>query len=274
MTRFALIAGGALAAALLAAPACAERPEDNYWLSGTAMFAKADTTLRLDRSNVSGSGSVISLENDIGLPDHQTLPVVLGGLRLSDHWRVEAEFLRLKREGSAKINRALTIGDTTYSINTSLAGSLASDTYRIGAGYSFVLTDKAELGASIGFHVTRFTTTFVGTGSVNGGGQTALVSTNRGVTAPLPTLGLYGSYSLSPMFSVNGRVDYLSIKIGDIKGKLIDTQAGISARVIKHLSVGGGYRYVDYGVTATKGNFVGKLAYKFNGPVIFAELVF
>ena len=272
MSRIILLASSAVLSGLIAVPALAERPEDNYWLSGTAMFAAADTTLRIDHSG--GLGTGISLEKDIGLHAHETLPVVLGGARLSDHWRVEAEYLRFKRSGSAAIKRPLTIGDTTYNVNTNLAGSLESNTYRIGVGYSFVKTDTAELGVSAGFHITRFNTSFVGTGSVNGGGQAVLVSTNRGVTAPLPTLGLYGSYSLSKMFSLTGRADYLSIKIGDVKGKLIDTQAGVAARVFKHVSVGAGYRYVEYDVKAEKGKFLGTLNYQFHGPVVFAELAF
>lgn len=238
------------------------------------MFARAKTGLRIDRSDLTANGSEISLEKDIGLHSNQTLPAILAGARLSDHWRVELEYLGLKRSGAATINRPIIIGDTTYNVNSNLAGSLASDTYRIGFGYSFLLSEKGELGASVGAHVTRFSTTFTGTGSVNGGGQGAVVSTNRAVTAPLPTLGLYGNYSLSKIFSLNGRVDYLSIKISNIKGKLVDTQAGVSARVTKNLSLGAGYRYVEYDVSATKGSFVGSLNYKFNGPILSAELVF
>lgn len=236
------------------------------------MFANASTDLRINHSN--GLGTEVSLEKDIGLRANETLPIVLAGARLGEHWRVEFEYLRFNRSGSAAINRPITIGDTTYNVNTNLSGSLESSTYRVGGGYSFVLTDKAEVGASLGFHVTRFNTTFVGTGSVNSGGQGAIVSTNRGVTAPLPTLGLYGSYSLSKIFSLNARADYLKIKISNIKGKLIDTQVGVSARVHKNVSLGAGYRYVEYDVDATKGNFIGALGYKFHGPVVSAELTF
>lgn len=257
--------------AVAATPALAERPVDRYWLSATGMFSSVRTSARIDAS--SGIGTEISLERDIGLNKHRTLPSVLGGLRLSEHWRLEAEYLPLHRSGSAVINRPIKIGDTTYAVNSRLSGSLDSDTYRVGVGYSFVRNDDAELGVSIGAHVTRFDETFSGTGTVNNTAGVA-VAENHAVTAPLPTIGVFGSYVLSPVFSINGRADYLSIKIKDIRGKLIDSQIGVTARIIKNVGIGGGYRYVEYDVTAEKGNFRGELNYKFHGPVVYAELAF
>ncbi len=258
--------------AAAASPALAERPDDRYWLSATGLFSSVDTTARIDAS--SGIGTEISLEKDVGLKDSSSLPTVLGGLRISQHWRVEVEYLPLHRSGSKILSRIIKIGNTTYAVNTRLNGALNSDTYRVGFGYPFVRNPNAEFGASIGAHVTRFTEKFSGSGTVNNTAVVAVGGESRGVTAPLPTVGLYGTYVLSPVFSIAGRADYLSIKIGDIKGKLIDGQVGVTARVFRNVGVGGGYRYVEYGVTATKGNFQGKINYSFHGPVIFAEVAF
>jgi hypothetical protein len=267
------IAAVALVAAVAAVPAAAERVTDKAWLSGSALFATADSSLRLDSTVTNGLGTTLSFEKDLGLSSHDTTPLVLGGLRIGKGWRVEAEYLRLHRTGNHTLDRTAIVGDTTFDVNANVAGLLESDTIRIVGGYAPIRGDNYELGGSLGFHVTKFKAQVLGIGSVNGT-TSALVAKAADQTAPLPTLGLYGNYTISPLFTLNARVDYLSLKIGDYSGKLIDTRGTVSVRPLRYLSLGGGYQYVEYDVSARKKAFTGKVTYKFRGPVLFAELDF
>lgn len=264
----------ALAAVCMAGAAHAERPDAKIWLRADAFFTSADSELRIDNAAGNTIGSTVSLEKDLGLPKRRVLPVGSIGVRLGRDFRVEGEFLRLKRKGSASITRPLTFDNTTYAAAANVAGLLESDTWRVALGWSPVRTDAAELGLSVGAHITRLRAQVLGIGTVAGTGVTALVAEERRQTAPLPTVGAYGSAMLNKWLSVEARADVLSLKIKDYRGALLDAQAGLTAWPTRNIGLGAGYRYVDYRLNVDKPSFGGRVSYQFHGPVAYAQLAF
>jgi hypothetical protein len=77
---------------------------------------------------------------------------------------------------------------------------------------------------AVGLHVTQFSVALEGQGHV---GSAAVQTQNRkrDALAPLPTVGLYGAYQVTPRLSLGGRVDYLSLKVSDYDGRLINAEA-------------------------------------------------
>lgn len=88
------------------------------------------------------------------------------------------------------------------------------------------------------------------------------------VFAPLPTVGLFGTWQVAPRLEASGRVDYLSLKIKDYDGKLVNVQAGLNYRVFEHLALGVACRYVDYRLGIEKYAWSGRVRYKMNGPAL------
>ncbi len=90
----------------------------------------------------------------------------------------------------------------------------------------------------------------------------------------MPTLGLYGAYQVTDRLSLGGRVDYLSLKVSDYDGRLINAEARASYRLFKNVGVGVMYRYVDYDLDIEKDRWNGEVAYKFKGPALFLQAAF
>lgn len=90
----------------------------------------------------------------------------------------------------------------------------------------------------------------------------------------MPTLGLYGAYQVAPRLLVGGRVDYLSLKVSDYDGRLINAEARLSYRVFDNVGAGVMYRYVDYNLDIEKERWNGEIAYKFKGPALFLQAGF
>jgi hypothetical protein len=251
----------------------AETVSDKAWVVGSALFSNNHSTLRLDNLRNNNSGTVVSMEGDLGLADNSTLPDALGGLRIGKRWRVEFEYLHLDRVSSAILHRTITAGATTYDAGGEIAGSLASTTYRFALGYSVLRRTKGELGVTLGGHITKFNANAARVGIVKGK-QSSQIICLADPTAPLPTIGLYGNYKLGSHFVATGRVDFLDLKIDDYKGKLVDVRGTVAYRPIHHMALGTGYQYVEYDISAQRANFDGEATYQFNGPIIFAELDF
>jgi opacity protein-like surface antigen len=263
---------GLSAAALLmfSASAWAERPTDQYWLQLHAFWPSIESTARVDALATARPGTELSFENDLGMSDSETLPALLMGMRFFDNWRVDFEYYSLKRDASRLTEREIDFGDTNFELGTQLSSSFESTVYRLTVGYSFVKSQELDLGASLGLHLTDFELALAGSSSLGGAAKREA----RDALAPLPTIGLYGTYAISPAFGLRARADLLSFSYGDYDGSLTNVELSVDWRFSPNFSVGAGYRYVDYKLDVTSSSWKGEVNYKFDGPIVFIEAAF
>lgn len=162
--------GLGLAGVLLGAavPGQAARIDDRFYLSISAFKPRINTTLQVDVPGLPGDGTVIDMENDLGMADSEWLPAFEAGARLGNRFRIEAEYYRLSRSSSFDLRRDIVWEDVTYSAGVKVDSSFDTTVYRGTLGYSFVKTPEWELGADLGAHVTEFAASISGAGSVNG----------------------------------------------------------------------------------------------------------
>lgn len=238
--------------------------QDQWHFQLGAYLSKVDTTAHLN-SSTGGRGTQLSFENDLGFDDSKIMPAFLASVRLGERWKIEFEYLSLSRDSSRAISRTINWGDRTYTIGTVVSSDFDSDIYRLSAGYSFIKDNQKELGVSLGFHVTDFSLGLAATG----------IGSQRGdALAPLPTIGLYGAYALTPKWLLSGRLDYFSLNYNEYDGSLVNVSAGIDYRFTRNFGIGVAYRHIDYDLTVTKSKFNGGVEYKFNGPMVYVTASF
>jgi hypothetical protein len=262
-------------AALLHAVACgavAEGPQDRYWAELSYFYPTISSMARLDSRRTDVPGTVISLEDDLGLVGRKGTPYVQLGMRLGERWRVEFEYYSLERAAPSTIQRQITWGDAEFHASAQLDSRFDSTVYRLSGGYSLYRTFQSEAGVSFGLHMTDFTLEVSGEG--NGSNGFALLSERRHQFVPLPTMGLYGSYKFAERWSARGRVDYMSLSYDRYDGSLVNWLAAIEWRFAKHWGAGLGYRHVDYKLESWTPDLRGRVNYKFNGPAIFVYAAF
>jgi len=263
--------GSALGAMLLfSASAWAERPTDQYWLQLHGFWPSIESTARADALATSRPGTELSLEDDLGLSDREALPAVLMGMRFFDNWRLDFEYYSLKRDASRVTDREINFGDTTFDLSTQLNSSFESSVYRLTVGYSFIKSQEMDLGVALGLHVTDFELILSGSNNLGGAARRQA----QDALAPLPTIGLYGTYAISPAFGVRARADLLSFSYGDYDGSLTNVELAVDWRFHPNFSVGAGYRYVNYELEASSSSWKGEVNYKFSGPILFVEAAF
>jgi len=271
-TAVRFLAGAAIAVAALAAtPAAAQGVNDKYWIELSGFRASPDTKVTVSRPGQ--PGTKLDMESDLGLNSHEFLPGIYGGVRLGERWLITGEYYGLDRNGSKILTRDINFDGSTYPASVEVDSKFRSNIYRFSVGYSFFKNEQGELGADLGLHTTNFKIDLRGQGTAGGPGVT-LQNRDQSFTAPLPTLGLYGVYEVAPKVSVNGRVDWLSLKLGDYDGGIFNAQASVAYNFTDLIAVGAGWRYVDYNLDVNKKNYTAKFDYKFNGPSIFLRLDF
>lgn len=259
-----------------AAPAwAADAPglDQSFWFQISGYRPSIESKLQYS-PNSGASGTELSFERDLGLADRKTLPALLIGARFGDGWRGEFEYFKLSRSARQNlVNGSITVDDTVYPVTANVASQFDSQVYRLGLGYSFFKTRDAEVGAVAGVHVTDFKVALEGDGLVNGQ-PVASRREQRDEVVPLPTLGVYAGFAFAPNWVAAGRIDVLSLKVGDYRGKLLNVQANLVYRFTPNVGLGLGYRYDDYKLKANRGDWRGRLEYKFSGPQVLVDVGF
>lgn len=269
-----LIATAALAAGLSVpnGHAHAQSLNDRFWIEGAALWADVNSEGDFRLPNAP-RGVAIDFESDLGLNDHETLGSVNAGFRAFDRVIIGADYYRLDRSSSASLGRDIQFEDVTFPISARVESGFSSDIYRLTIGYALIRNDTLEIGPSVGLHATNFDIFVSGEANV-GQNQSAQTLRQRDFLAPLPTIGLFGTWSPAPRITVNGRVDYMSLSLGDYDGGVTNVQAGISYALTDHFDLGVMYRFVDYDLTIDKDAWTGDLTYNFQGPSVFIRASF
>ena len=265
--RIAIGAGIALAGIFLSGLAAGQEANwtvnpglQNRWTLEIGAYAPTlKTTANFDSTTL-GVGTSVNFEEDLGLDDRKVNATILGRVRLGERWRIEAEYFALNRSGTRAISSTVNWGGSIYPSSSVVSSEFDSDIYRLSGGYSFIKDAQAELGVTLGFHVTDFVISLAATG---------IGPTTANALAPLPTIGFYGSYAFTPRWLLSGRVDFFSLNYNDYDGSLVNLMAGVDYRFTRNFGVGLAYRYVDYDLTATRSSFTGSVKYEFSGPMLY-----
>ncbi|WHO40657.1 outer membrane beta-barrel protein [Sphingobium sp. AP49] len=262
-----LVAGG------WAAPGYAQSLDDKYWLEVGGYMPSVTSKVRVAPASNPDGGTSIDMESDLNLDKHKVLPQVSAGIRLGHNWSLMAEYYSLSRSGEKQISRDISFDDVVYPAGVRMDTSFDSTIYRATFGYSFINKPNTRLGAALGLHATKFDLQLDGEARVGEAGISAQ-QRKRDVLAPLPTLGLFGAQRIAPDVTLSARADYLSLKIDDYKGRLLNGEAAVTWRFAKNVGIGAMWRYVNYRVDVDKERWAGRLQYRFSGPAVFLQAGF
>lgn len=225
-------------------------------------------------------GTRIDFEDHLGLESRKLSFDALARWRLSNRWVLEAEFTAIQRSNQSTTDRSIDFGRLTFPASTSLSSDIDVATLRLATGYTFYKTSDTEVGAALSLYYNRIRTSLAGNATIGGlaaGFQTETFT----VPAPLPTIGLYGHFALSPRWLLSGRVDYIDLNISsfqafgldltDLHGRILNLEASAEYRFHENFGVGVGYRYYDLKLGATKSPLQGDLGFTTSTPSIFVR---
>jgi hypothetical protein len=255
--RFAGLVLGVFCAGLPSAALAQEiDPDPRFWL------------FEPDRSR----GTLITLENELGFEDKATSVDLTLGAKLDDEFFTEASFFAVRRNTEVTLDDTIEVEDVTYPIGATIDSSFQTDVYRLSIGYRFISSDKWDVSAMLGAHVTDFTFRVVGEATV-GGQQATDVESGRKVLAPLPVVGLQAKFRPAKWLELRARGDVFDIKVGAYDGRLVNLEASATAAITRNIAVGLAYRSTDYRVRINDDDYAANLDYGLDGLRLFLRLM-
>ncbi|MGH8642652.1 MAG: hypothetical protein ACRET6_13145 [Burkholderiales bacterium] len=237
---------------------------DRFTFEIGGYFSRSSTQASLGPP-AGGVGAVIDFENTLGLDERNLSGIAAFTWRITDRWRLDAEYFSLNRNAARQLDAQVTWGDKVFPIGTTVETKYDFSDIRVSGGYSFFKRRDKELGIGVGLHVAGIKASL----------QAAGVGAEAGdVLAPLPVLNLYGTFALTNEWAVRFRTDWLSLNYDVYSGDLRSTTIDVLYRPFRHVGFGLGARNFVLDVKIDDPDWRGRARTSFNGPTAFMTMSF
>ncbi len=236
--------------------------EDRLRLEIGAFGAGISSRLRVDPSPTV-QGTEVSGEDDLALADFKVIPQLELTLLPGDRHLLRLNSLSLRRSAQTRLQRSIVFGDQTYLANERVDSTLNLEMFGLTYGYQFLKTSEYDLAATFGIQIAEIEANAVATSRV-------LREPETGV-APLPLLGIEGRAFFGQRWSVEGRVQYLSVNVSNVSGHMLDARLSGLWRFNPHLAAGLGLRYFDISVDSKSTSTPGLVSMQLSGPMLFMQ---
>jgi hypothetical protein len=237
------------------------------WVSVGFFYPWISSEVRLD-NDISGDGTDISLEDDLGLKDTLTQFSLEAGYYITPRLRVTAEFFELNRRSSKTITRDINWGDEQFEVGMTVGTFFNVEVYRIAIGYDLVRNEKTLLGLAVGTHALDAS---IGIGlllEAEGNNAGLEKDASSGGLFPIPNIGGYWLHQISDRWLMNARLDWFGISVGEWDGDLLSASIGVRYYFNENWSAGLAAEYFNLKIDYNQTNWRGAAKLEYYGPKV------
>ncbi len=256
-------------------PALAEGPDplaDPFQLTLGTFLVNTDTEVRVDGELA--PGTPIDFDKSFGDEGDQTRFRLDGSWRFAKRHKVRAMIFSTSRSNSREFDQDIEWEDEVFPVGARIKGEVNFDVYQVAYEYLFLRRETWQLGASIGVHYTTFETQLSAT--VDTGGATGSVkrTADADLNAPLPAIGLHGTWGLGHDLWLDATAQFFSLSIDEYSGGLQDYRIGLVWQPKSWAGIGIGYNRFTVDVDVDTSGFKGALDWTYDGPIIYYSVMF
>jgi len=277
MRRLTVVAMAIVAMALIPAAEALEGQDHDAQILSNKLYLTIGgyaADFRTDATIGSGSffGTRISLEDDLEVDDGNSDFRFTGLWRFKRKHAINFEYVAFKRSGFTFIDEEITFGDPpqTFAIGADVASTFDTQVINLDYHYSFFNNGKVNTGFAVGLSVFEFDISLAGTVTVDDGGgpTTEFGETATDILAPIPTIGFFTDYAITPRLIFRMQAGFLDLSVGDYEGRVISTTLVFDWFFTKHVSIGGGFASTDIRV-ASLGESPWRVEYRYGGFLLY-----
>ncbi len=192
--------------------------------------------------------------------------------RFRDRWSVIGQYFKFSDTQRAVLTEDIEWGNVVFGAGSSAAIGSDFSLSRIFFGRHFDTSNAHEFGIGGGLHWLDIGAFIEGEILINGTPAGARRSVSA--DAPLPNIGAWYDYSISPRWAFRSRVDLLSADVGDYDGLLVNFAVGLNYQVFEHAGVGLNYNYFKLDIGIDKSGWRGDIETVFKGIYVYASFYY
>ena len=205
-------------------------------LGGFAVV-RYDSLMSLTEPNL-GAGISISPEDTLGLSSEQTVLRLEGYYRFTKKHALTYSWYKISSDGNKAIVEEFdwldTNGDTiTIPIGAKVDSTLSYDIFKLGYLWSFHHTDKVEMSAGVGLHMTR-----IEIGLQTDTTTSGIKAKDVDTTLPLPVVSFSIIYHVTPKFAWHFKQEFFTLQYDNWDGIYTDSTLGIEYRTFENVGLG------------------------------------
>ena len=219
-----------------------------------------------------GAGITINLEDILGLQTNNTVFRANFKYAFSQNYKHSVLFgyFGFFRKSEKVFQREVEFGGKIYPIGTEITSRFDFRIFKLLYGYSFFKDKRIDLGVSAGFYIMPISFEL---------NAFSFKSQTTDFVAPLPMIGLYSAFSISPKFYITQSLELLYFNAFKMKGNITNLDIGLEYRPLKHIGVGLSVNsfQIDFSVLDQKDTFFdfqGTLRTGFVGFVLYGVVSF
>jgi hypothetical protein len=237
---------------------------DHFALRGIYFMGHVSTSAQFNSPTL--PGTPLSAEQTLGLSDLTNQARVELMFRLENRNRLRLNFIDLRRSGNAVVTAPLQFGSQLFTTGSQLQSEVDWRQTDFTYTYSFLRTDRFELGAGLALHLIQAEAT----AQVPHSPQRAVYS----AAGPFVTIAADGTVRIDRHWSLSARANYLKLTINNNDGSLADYHADLQYRWRDDFAVGAGYESESVSVDLPHASPSGFVQLRIRGPELFARLSF
>lgn len=239
----------------------------NFNLRVGSYYITSTTEIRVDA--LGGSiGTTINLENDLNLDDRKATPYFALRWRMSGKHFLELEQFNLTRSGDQTLSAEIEFGDEVFQIGAIVNSYFDTKVTRLSYSYKFYDSARSRVAFSAGLHRTSLAT---GITEIDGLDPADPKAVAAEATAPLPVIGISGSWKFNERWSVAGRAQVFRLSVAEYSGRLDHAAVNLEYDPFKYVGFGVGYDLFSINLDIEEKHWQGSVRYRFHGPLLYIK---
>jgi len=192
--------------------------------------------------------------------------------RFRGKWSVVGQYFKSTDSARAVLEEDIEWGDVVFGAGSNASAGTNFSLTRIFFGRQLDTSKFHDFGIGGGLHWLEMGTFIEGTILINGTPTTSRRSVSE--SAPLPNIGVWYKYSISPRWALRTRLDLLSADVGDYDGLLVNVSLGVNFQAFENFGIGLNYNYFELDVSIDKSGWRGKIETTYDGVYVYASFYY
>lgn len=242
---------------------------EKFFIDLGIYFPDVDSRIRVN-GVLSGINEDFEIDRATGVSDDDEIFAMDIGWRFGKKWSLLAQYFKSSVAIGAALTEDIEWKDVVFAEGTNAVAGHEFSVTRVFFGREFDTSAQHDFGAGVGFHQIKFRA-FIQGEILIVGGPNVFRSESVSQEQPLPNIGIWYKYSLSPNWVFRSRFDWLDASVDKYDGSLINMSLGVNYRLSNNFGVGLNYNVVELDVTVNKTGWRGRLLQRLDGAYIYVS---
>jgi len=241
---------------------------DTFFVDLGVYFPNREVKFQVD-GTLDTPNDIIDFESEVGLRKSDQIFSLNFGWRFGEKWELEAQYWAISTGEESVLESDVEWRDVVFEQGSSVSAGTDFSLLRIFFARELKSSERYRFGVGAGIHWLELGA-FIEGNAIIAGGSNQFRRESVSVSAPVPNLGIWYMYSMSPKWAFKGRADWLDVDVNDISGSLLNISIGVNYQMFDHVGVGLNYNYLELDATVKKSNWRGEANVTYDG--LFADV--